>query len=132
MPEKKLTYNRTYNPCDDCLHSFTKNNQEGSMCKICEFNQSLDLINRQKAEIERLEKENTILSQNADTAFQDGLNEAQDLYAEQVKAEIKSEAYKEFAERIKIRFAGTLQCSSWVIQKAVDNILKELVGEDDE
>lgn len=60
----------------------------------------LDLINRQKAEIERLEKENEILSKNADTAFQDGLNEAQDLYAEQIKNEIKAEARKEFAGRI--------------------------------
>ena len=52
-------------------------------------------------EIARLKLENEILSKNADTAFQDGLNEAQDLYAEQVKAEIKSEAYKEFAEHLK-------------------------------
>ena len=37
------------------------------------------------------------------TAFQDGLNEAQDLYAEQVKTEIKHEAYKEFSERLKER-----------------------------
>ena len=59
------------------------------------------LINRQKAELERLEKENEILSKNADTAFQDGLNEAQDLYAEQVKAEIRAESRKEFAERLK-------------------------------
>ena len=36
-----------------------------------------------------LKYENEILSINADNAFQDGLNEAQGLYAEQVKAEIK-------------------------------------------
>lgn len=62
---------------------------------------ALDLINRQQAEIERLKQENNILSKNADTAFQDGLNETQDLYAEQVKSEVKSEAIKEFAERLK-------------------------------
>lgn len=38
------------------------------------------LINRQKAEIERLKKENAILSKNADTAFQDGLDENRDLF----------------------------------------------------
>lgn len=59
---------------------------------------ALDFINRQQAEIERLEKENKILSENADTAFQDGLNEAQDLYAEQVKNEVRAEAIKEFAD----------------------------------
>lgn len=61
---------------------------------------AIDLINRQKAEIERLKNENNILSKNADTAFQDGLNEAQDLYAEQIKSEIITEAIKEFAERL--------------------------------
>ena len=59
---------------------------------------ALDFINRQQAEIERLEKENKILSENADTAFQDGLNEAQDLYAEQVKNKVRAEAIKEFAD----------------------------------
>lgn len=61
----------------------------------------LDLITRQKAEIGRLKNENDILSKNADTAFQDELDEEQGLYAEQVKDEIKSEAVKEFAERLK-------------------------------
>ena len=28
---------QTYNPCDDCLYSYSKNNQEHGMCKICEF-----------------------------------------------------------------------------------------------
>ena len=28
---------QTYNPCDDCQYSYSKNNQESGMCKICEF-----------------------------------------------------------------------------------------------
>lgn len=28
---------QTYNPCDDCPHSYSKNAQESGMCKICEF-----------------------------------------------------------------------------------------------
>ena len=28
---------QTYNPCDDCRYSYSKNNQESGMCKICEF-----------------------------------------------------------------------------------------------
>lgn len=78
-------------------------------CALCEkydcysevSQYALDLINRQQAEIEKLQKENYLLSENADTAFQDGLNEAQELYALQVEGEIKSEAIKEFAERLK-------------------------------
>ena len=96
---------------------------------------ALDLINRQKEEIERLENENKILSKNADTAFQDGLNEAQDLYAEQIKAEIKSEAIKEFAERLKEKirseddceyhcFDCCYECRDYV--QAVDNLVEEM------
>lgn len=80
-------------------------------------------INRQKAEIERLKKQNDILSKNADTAFQDGLNEAQDLYAKQIKNEVKSEAIEEFAKRCKECFPS--------IAGAFDYFEKETVSEDD-
>lgn len=33
MSKKK----QTYNPCDDCQYSYSKNGQENEMCKICEF-----------------------------------------------------------------------------------------------
>ena len=59
------------------------------------------LINRQKAQIESLREENRILSHDADTAFQEGLNENRDLFKKEVEPEIKAEAYKEFAERLK-------------------------------
>ena len=83
-------------------------------------------------EIARLKLKNEILSKNADTAFQDGLNEAQDLYAEQVKAEIKSEAYKEFAEKLKKRYDNPV----WYLGGSngffdnLDNFVKEMVGEE--
>ena len=51
-----------------------------------------------QAELGRLQKENSILSHNADTAFQDGLNEAQELYQEQIKSEIKRQAISDFVE----------------------------------
>lgn len=119
---------------------------------------ALDLIKRQKTEIERLksmnqakldcihdlQNENKILSRNADTAFQDGLNERRDLFA----PEIKAEAYKEFAEKAKENFQN-LEYSAdtdrktvkveemkeqinWVLHsvaaETLDNILEELVG----
>lgn len=37
-----MAYKKTYNPCDDCPHSFSKNNQESDICKICEFKKLLD------------------------------------------------------------------------------------------
>jgi hypothetical protein len=33
MSKKK----QTYNPCDECWYSCSKNNQDTGMCKICEF-----------------------------------------------------------------------------------------------
>lgn len=59
---------------------------------------ALDLVNRQKAEIERLKRKNTILSKNADTAFQDGLDENRDLFKKEIEPEIRNEAIKEFAK----------------------------------
>ena len=96
----------------------------------------LDLINRQKAQIERLKKENRILSHDADTAFQEGLNENRDLFKKEVEPEIRAEAYKEFAERLKtsnefydsIRVIGNIDKMDSVVN-CIDNLLKEMVGE---
>ncbi len=97
-----------------------------------EINVKKRLLDKADAEIERLQKENTILSQNADTAFQDGLNEAQDLYAKQVKAEIKAEACREFAERlkekVKVNNLGDGYVNSWDITETY----KELVEEEEQ
>ena len=91
-----------------------------------------DLINRQKAEIERLKKKNTILSKNADTAFQDGLDENRDLFKKEVEPEIRNEAIKEFAERLKRTSIG-LEIGvekkfkmTVVSTVAIDNLVKEM------
>lgn len=81
----------------------------------------LDLINRQKAEIERLQKEANLVS----ILFQDLQERIND---------IKAEAYKEFAERLK-RSTVTVVLGNKIYavatSKDVDNILKELVGEEE-
>ena len=94
--------NADRNECDKCaLQEECESNPFYST--IAKY--ALDLLKRQKTEIERLksmnqakldcihdlQKENEILSRNADTAFQDGLNERRDVFA----PEIKAEAYKE-------------------------------------
>ena len=97
-------------------------------CRMMCAKNALDLINRQKNKIERLKNENIILSINADTAFQDGLNEAKDLYAEQVKDEIKSEAIKEFAERLKSKIWHSPECNyiNSITPDYIDNLVKEM------
>lgn len=43
-----MSYKKRYNPCDDCPYSFSKNNQESNVCKICEFKSLLDNQNQVK------------------------------------------------------------------------------------
>ena len=84
---------------------------------------SLDLINRQKAEIEKL-KGSTIVS---------NIMESQ-----RIKREAKSEAIKEFVERLKNKIKT--ECNpygkptfdydtSLAIMCYIDNLVKEMVGE---
>lgn len=108
---------------------------------------ALDLINHQKSEIERLHKENKILSRNADTAFQDGLNECRELFA----PEIKAEAYKTFAEKLReeflnlqynaktdrknIKIEELKEQMNWLLHtvaiETVENLLKEMISEEE-
>lgn len=98
---------------------------------------AIDLINRQKAEINNLKaelsamrsmanslkKKNAILIRNADTAFQDGLNENRDLFKKEVEPEIRAEAIKEFARELKCgvpQETGVIRCAD------VDNLVKEM------
>lgn len=79
----------------------------------------------QKAEIERLQKEVNLVS----IQFQDLQEETN---------EIKSEAYKEFADRLKLHSyimsdesqTGIINRYSVVTVNQIDNILKEMVGEE--
>lgn len=82
-----------------------------------------NIIRLQKAKIEKLKSENEILSRNADNAFQEGLNEHRELF----KPEIKAEAYKEFAEKLK---KEALKDHGYdVLQSGtIDSLLKEMVG----
>lgn len=101
-----------------------------------------DIVEQQQAEIVRLKSmnqakldaihdlqaQNEILSRNADTAFQEGLNERRDLF----EPEIKAEAVKEFAEKLKsLIYINTnllvYQCEE--VESVIDGIVKEMVGE---
>ncbi len=111
-----------YKGIDDCVKKHTLD--------------AIDLINRQKAENERLQKENEILSTNADDAFQQGLNESRELFKQEVETEIKTEAIKEFAERLKDDYIKDKRYDrpnahtkiSFLFNK-IDNLMKEMVGD---
>ena len=112
-------------------------NRQKADLKIAENINHLQMeeLQSQKAEIERLQKENKIFSVNADTAFQDGLNEAQDLYAEQIKNEVRAEAITEFEERLHSAsfavgyttvYGGEDVPIKHINARAVDQIAKEM------
>ena len=87
---------------------------------------ALDLINRQKAEIERLTGELAI----SQTGYVSMEGHAWQL-REQLKS-AKSEAIKEFAERVdKILCLqiGPSKRLFWKIKEDIDNLVKEMVGE---
>lgn len=139
--------NAEYNECEKCPfknkvycerhiieNAFDLINRQQAEIEIC-----AETIKRQDKEIERLKRENKILSKNADNAFQDGLNEAQDLYAEQVKNEVRAEAIRDFAEAFDDILAGMrdeyahfgrpeygLVCE--VVHAKLSNCVKKVVG----
>lgn len=56
-----MNYEQIYNPCDECDYSYSKNNQETGMCKVCEFRILLDqtdkIINLLQKELDLATKE---------------------------------------------------------------------------
>ena len=81
---------------------------------------------RLRAEIKRLKKDSNSLIFNLIPARGRGKTSVLKIKIE----EIKAEAYKEFAERLKERNRGkTSGCVGWVDFDDIDNLLKELVGD---
>ena len=87
-------------------------------CSQITANAALDLINRQKAEIEKL-KGSTIVN---------NIMESQ-----RIKREAKAEAVKEFAEKLKeksFQSFGNYGITRDVVEVCdIDNLVKEMVGE---
>lgn len=104
-------------PCYDCP-CWNDDEQE---CEGIDYTATLDLINRQKTEIERLRKEANLVS----ILFQDLQERMND---------IKAEAYKEFAEKLE----NEINCRTTLSREQdknvihiMHNLLKEMVGEEE-
>lgn len=83
-----MAYTKTYNPCDDCQYSFTKNNQESGMCNICEFKGLIDSNRRAQCQINRLKK----YDEERDIEFHARLiSKAKTEVAREILAEIEKE-----------------------------------------
>lgn len=83
-------------------------------CRHRLYLNALDLIDRQKAEIEKLKK---------------GINIELDNFASEYDNKIKAEAVKAFAERLKKRM-GFCDLPNGIVRSHIDNLLKEMVGDE--
>lgn len=97
------------------LEDIVRTAEEIQQCSIAKFvpvsniKLALDLINRQKAEIERYKGVIKILEKDV--------------------AEAKSEAIKEFAERLKDKTQWDVDIADYVFVRDIDTLVKEMVGE---
>ena len=112
----------------ECPYYSNKSNLKVSSCRfelLCEI---FDLINRQKAKIERLEKKANTPFANV-TFDENKLKEIVDEYVKNIEIDInlaKSEAIKKFAERLKEKkMQSTLDKQICTIEM-IDNLVKEM------
>ena len=120
--------------CDECK---IRNCKRGTCnCSQITANAALDLINRQKSEIERLKECPKCVyeydGEVTEYCIQGPCPNFKPVYvsADLSIKQIKNEAYKEFAERLK---KETISDRGYdILQKGtIDNLLKEMVGEEE-
>lgn len=104
--------------CGDCPYYY----KDEGCCPDMLMNDALDLINRQKAEIERLENENNDKERAHTDEFllrKEWQRRCRELLEEKQNA--KSEAIKEFAGRLK-----KLKQMPLITTQDIDNLVKEM------
>lgn len=95
-------------------------------CSCNLMKDAIDLINRQKAENERLQARAILLDAIEDTIYPLPFETDYDKAIKKAKAE----AVKEFAERLKEKSEHfDLEKENFVSETDIDNLVKEMVGE---
>ena len=94
-------------------------------CRMMCAKNALDLINRQRVEIEKLKQKNEFflktITENAQRALEVAVEEIETA---------KSEAIKEFAERLKEKF-GIADCIVTVNNNDIDELIEEMTEENE-
>ena len=125
---KALEYCSSHDDCDlKCPIAKETTVDEGCIRTIGRL--ALDIINRQKAEIERLKPfEEKIAEYNSSIRVEDMLVFASSLEEWlEFCDNLKAEAYKEFAERLKIKSEHfEMEKENFVSETDIDNLLAEM------
>ena len=125
--------------CNDCLF------KGKALCQGFLLDNTIGFINRQKAEIERLQSVNADMQESLRLAAEankdmqaeiEGLKSARRsaLKVFQLHTEIRAEAIKEFAERLKIELELE-DAETWFeiyecgLIREIDNLVKEMIGD---
>ena len=144
MPDKKLIDNEIKQALECCMHD------DYDYCEKCPYRKNkpcqenliqdaFDLTNRLQAENERLQSILLSFTSEVETWSNKKGYDTTELSliaildeATNIKAEIKSEAYKEFAKMLdnKAMFSQEINDDYAVGLTTINNLLKELVGED--
>lgn len=109
--------------CEDCPFNEKCLNDENL------FKPALDLINRQKTEIDRLEKLNADLVELADRRKKSAFHSLREIIALRKSLQTaKADAIKEFADRLKTEIFNTEYHVDRFYRRSIDKIAKEMVG----
>lgn len=93
-----MAYKKTYNPCVDCLHSYSTNNQENNMCKICKFK---ELLAKPTADVvPKSEYEEAVKVIEKIKCIADEIKAELPHHNEMIKTETASEIFKELDEAL--------------------------------
>lgn len=119
--------------CSWCPY-YDPNKEHSRKCYDRKNNDFDDLINRQKAEIKKLQTYITNHPYRIVIGTADIYTENHEEY-EKLLAKISTEAIKEFAERLKLKvdidLCEAIECSDYLydLPKLIDNLVKEMVGD---
>ena len=124
-----MTDNEIIKALEYCVHNLYKcpecpyNNETVSKCSVKLKFDTIDLINRQQAEIERAKEINEQLYEE--------MSERQKEEVSIAKRMARKKAIKEFADRLKINYSKPLFAVGSYNEfiREVDNLVKEMVGD---
>lgn len=120
MTDKEITKAMQHHIKRLCYECPLRDSDSSCSSQLCE--NALDLINRLKAELDESREKNAGL---ALALLHEVVNKDEQLRNEITKV-AKSEARKEFAERLKGGFCSMCEYDGGDIKDAIDNLLKEM------